>query len=150
MKRNITRIGALGAAVALTALGIAPAMAAEVASQASASAITIGIAGNAQDSGRVTATNDGENETVEGETNPPISVLTSQDVLNLGVLAQDATATVEGEDGVSAACAGVAGDGGAVAEVGDSDCITPGQPIGVDIANLDLSETIVIIFGRSE
>lgn len=139
------RLGALGAAAALTAMSIAPAMGAEVVSQASASAITIGIAGNGTDSGRVTATNDGSGETKEGQVDPPISVLQPQGLLNLGVLAQDAAAQVQDGDGVSAACSGVAGNGGAVGEIGDSNCIFPGdQPVGVDVGNLDLSDTVVI------
>ncbi|MDP3968622.1 MAG: hypothetical protein Q8Q02_10085 [Nocardioides sp.] len=144
MKRNKMRLGALGAAAALTAMSIAPAMGAEVVSQSSASAITIGVAGEGGDSGRVTATNDGSGEEKTGETNPPVSVLAPQDLLNLGVLAQDAAAQVQDGDGISAACAGVAGDGGSVAEIGDSNCIFPGQPVGIDIANLDLTGTIVI------
>lgn len=138
--RAAMRVAALGAAGALVSLSISPAAAADVVAQSGANALTIGIAGNAQGTGFVTATHTGTGqENVEGMVNPPIAVLGNQGLLNVGVLAQNATAGVEGRRGISAACAGVAGDGGAIAEVGDSDCITPGQPVGISIANLDLT-----------
>lgn len=141
---KLTRLGAIGAAATLAAMAAGPALAAPLVSQASANALTLSIAGNLADTGTVTATNDGTGETKEGETTPPISVLGNQQLLNAGVLAQDATAQVDGTDGVSAACAGVAGEGASVAEVGDSNCLTPGQPVGVTIANLDLSGSVLI------
>jgi len=140
----MVRLGAMGGAALLTSLAIAPAMAADVVAQSSANALTLSIAGNGQGSGTVTATHDGTSQSVEGRVNPPIDVLGNQGLLNVGVLAQDAVATVQGRAGVSAACAGVAGDGGAVAQVGDSECITPGQPVGLSIANLDLTGTVLI------
>src|SRR5690606_21042182 len=84
-------------------------------------------------------------ENVEGESNPPVGVLVPQQLANVGVLAQDAAAQVQDGDGVSAACAGVAGEDASLVEVGDSDCIIPGdEQVGLDVANLDLSDTIVI------
>lgn len=142
---SASRLGAALGVAALITMASAPAYAATIVSQSSANALTIGIAGSPADSGTVTATNDGSGEVKQGETNPPIDVLGNQDLLNVGVLAQEATARVAGNgDGNSAACAGVAGNGGSVASIGDSSCINPGDPIGVSIANLDLTGVVLI------
>jgi len=142
--RNVRRLGALTGATALALMTMAPALAASTVSQASANALTIAVAGNGQGTGTVTATHDGHDESVQGETAPPVSVLGNQGLLNAGVLAQEATATADGDGaGASAACAGIAGEGGAVAQIGDSSCLRPGQPIGLTFANLDLSDLVV-------
>jgi hypothetical protein len=60
------------------------------------------------------------------------------------VIAQNATAKIENKNGVSRACSGVAGDGAVVADVGESNCLTPGDPVGVNIANLDLTGTVAV------
>ena len=128
--------------LALMAMG--PALAADIVSRSSANALTIAIAGNGQGSGTVTATHDGKHESVQGETAPPVHVLGGQQLLSAGVLAQEATATADGDGaGRSAACAGIAGQGGSVAQIGDSSCLRPGQPIGLTFANLDLSDLVV-------
>lgn len=145
MKNNFVRAGAVGSVATLALLAAAPGYAATVVAQADATAIEIAIAGNGQGSGQVRATaSDDGTSTTEGETQPPISVLGNQGLLNAGTLSQDAAADVVNRNGLSAACAGVAGEGASIAEVGDSDCLTPGQPVGVTIANLDLSEVVVI------
>lgn len=144
MKNKLVRLGAVGASATLAVMASAPAWAAPVVSQAEANAITLSIAGNGSDSGLVTATNDGSGEVKEGESSPPISVLQNQDLLNAGVLQQDAAAQVQDGDGVSAACAGVAGEGATLAEVGDSNCLFPDQPVGVTIANLDLTGAVLV------
>ncbi|MGA9749796.1 MAG: hypothetical protein WBQ50_20275, partial [Nocardioides sp.] len=41
------------------------------------------------------------------------------------------------------ACAGIAGNGGSVAQVGGSRCLTPGEPVGLSVANLDLTGAVV-------
>lgn len=134
------KAGALSAAATVGMMATAPAMAAAPVAQANATALTLAVATNPADSGTVVATHDGNSESVEGQANPPISVLDNQRLANIGVLAQEATATVENRDGISAACAGVAGEGGSLAQVGDSWCLTPGEtPVNVSIANLDLS-----------
>lgn len=120
-------------------MSTAPAMAAKPVAQADATALTLAVAGNGADSGTVRASHDGSKETVEGEAHPPVSVLDNQRVANIGVLAQEADASTKGRNGVSSACAGVAGEGGSLAQVGDSWCLEPGQPIDVSIANLDLT-----------
>lgn len=142
MKKNIVRAGAVGGVATLALLAAAPGYAATVVAQSSAAALEVSIGGNGADSGRVTATaSDDGTSTKEGQVNPPVDVVDNQLLLNIGVLAQDAVADVVNRDGLSAACSGIAGEGGAVAEVGDSDCLTPGQPIDVSIANLDLTGT---------
>lgn len=144
MKRTAMRLGAVTAAAALVTMSTAPAQAA-TASQASATALRVSVAGHGSDSGTVVAVNDGSGEHKTGSTNPPVSVLQRQQLLNVGVLAQDATARV-GDDGrgTSFACAGVAGNGASVAEVGDSSCLTPGNPVGLSLANLDLSDSVLV------
>jgi hypothetical protein len=144
MVRNVRRLGALAGATTLVLMTMAPALGATTVSRSSANALTISVAGNGQGSGTVTATNDGKNESVQGETAPPVHVLGNQQLLNAGTLAQEATASVDGAGaGASAACAGVAGQGGSVAQIGDSSCLRPGQPIGLTFANLDLSNLVV-------
>lgn len=139
MKRTTVRLGALASAAALTLLSAAPAHAATVA-QATANAYTLKIAESGTDSGTVVATHDGSGAEKTGSTNPPVDALDNQELLNAGVLAQDAAVRVQDNGaGWSAACAGVAGEGGSVAQVGDSGCITPGEPVGLSIANLDLT-----------
>lgn len=139
MKRTTVRLGALASAAALTLLSAAPAQAATLAT-ASANALSVSLAGNGADSGTVTATYDGTAEHRTGNTTPPIDLLENQALLNLGAAAQNATAGVrENGAGWSAGCAGVVGEGGSVAQVGDSDCITPGEPVDVSIAHLDLT-----------
>jgi hypothetical protein len=142
--RNVRRLAALTGAAGLALMTMAPALAATTVSQASANALTISVAGNGQGTGTVTATHDGRSESVQGETAPPIHVLGNQQLLNAGVLAQEATATADDEGaGASAACAGIAGEGGSVAQIGDSSCLRPGQPLGLTFANLDLSDLVV-------
>ena len=144
MKHVLTRAGALLGATTLATMAMGPAFAAETVAQAEANALTVSIAGEGGDSGTVRATHDGEELTKTGDTEPPVSVLQGQDLLDVGTLAQDATAGLDGRDGVSAACSGIAGDGASVAEVGDSECIEGGDNVGVSIANLDLSDTVVV------
>lgn len=148
MKRRVLRFGAIIGAAAVSTLAVAPVFAAAPVSQASAKALELNIAGNniTDGLGQVKATNDGTTESKSGPTDPPIGVLKNQGLLNLGVLVQEATAKVSNGDGTSAACSGVAGNGGkgSLATVGDSSCITPGSPVGLSLANLNLSNVITI------
>lgn len=140
MKKHIVRAGAVGGVATLALLAAAPGYAATVVAQASAAALEISIAGQSNDSGRVSATaSDDDTSTKEGQVNPPVQVLTPQNLLNVGTLAQDAVADVVNRNGLSAACAGIAGEGGAVAQVGDSNCLTPGRPIDFTFGNIDLT-----------
>ncbi|MET3963037.1 hypothetical protein ABIE44_002971 [Marmoricola sp. OAE513] len=146
MNRRVLRFGAIMGAATVSMLAIAPVFAAAPVSQASSNALTLAIGGSPISSGTVKATNDGDDETKTGETNPVVGVLGNQNLLNIGVLAQEAQAKVaDNGDGTSAACGGVAGEGaGFGANVGDSNCLTPGDPVGLNIANLDLTGTTVI------
>ena len=132
MTRTSTRLLAAGGAVVLTALAASPASAAAVLSRADANAITVAIAGNGQGSGTAGATYDGQ-ETRTGE-NQPSPAPFSQDFINLGVLTQQATAG----DGFSAACAGVAGSGGGIIQIGEGSCLTPGDTVAGSLSDVSL------------
>ncbi|KQT89336.1 hypothetical protein ASG49_16285 [Marmoricola sp. Leaf446] len=133
MTRTSTRLLAAGGAVVLTALAAAPATAATVVSRADANALTVSIAGNGQGTGTAGATYDGQ-ESRTGETQPSPSPF-SQDFVDLGVLTQQATAG----DGFSAACAGVAGAGGGIVQIGDGSCLTPGDTVTGSLSSVDLA-----------
>ncbi len=132
MTRTSTRLLAAGGAVLLTALAASPASAAAVLSRADANAVTVSIAGNGQGTGTAGATYDGQ-ETRTGETQPSPAPF-SQDFINLGVLTQQATAG----DGFSAACAGVAGSGGGIIQVGEGSCLTPGDTVAGSLSDISL------------
>ena len=70
--RSYLRFASVVGAVTLSAIAAAPAMAAAPLSQAGANAVTVAVAGNAQGTGDVTATNDGTSETKTGETAPQV------------------------------------------------------------------------------
>lgn len=136
LRPHVRTAAALTGAAALTALSLAPAVGATVVSRANASAATVTVAGSGGGSGTYAATNDGSRESTSGTSRPPIGVLTGQSVLNGGVLAQEATART---DRTSAACAGLAGNGGSVAQIGSSRCLSPGTPLQATLGSLDLS-----------
>jgi hypothetical protein len=139
MRSHLRLASAVGAAT-LSVIAVAPAMAGTPVAQAGANAVNIDVAGNANGSGDVTAKNDGTQETTTGKATPPLAVLGGQQVINAGVLAQEATARA---DGTSAACAGLTGDGGSVVAIGDSSCLSPGTPVNATLGALDLSGMVV-------
>lgn len=144
MFRGLARLVAVPAAATVFLLATAPAYAAPPVAQASATALSGQVAGNGTDSGTVTSVHDGTEEQRTGEAHPPVDVLGNQQLLNIGVLAQEATTGIDDDGfGTSQACAGIAGNGGSVAQVGDSRCLEPGAPIGVTIANLDLTGAVL-------
>lgn len=132
------------AALALVALSPLSSTAATQVAKAEANALTLTIAGSPVSSGDVVSTHNGKKETVTGEANPPIAVLGNQDLLDIGVLAQEVKTSVANKKGKAQACSGIAGDGASVADVGESNCITPGDPIGVNLTNLDLTGAVLI------
>lgn len=138
--RSHLRLASVIGACTLSLIAAAPALAAAPVSQAGANAVTLSVAGNANGSGDATATNDGSTETKSGQETPPLSVLGGQTLISAGVLAQEATA---GTDGRSAACAGLAGDGGSVVNIGESRCLQPGDQLDATLGNLDLSNLIL-------
>src|ERR1700712_1526814 len=91
MRSHLRFASVIGAAT-LSVVAVAPAMAAAPVSQSGANAANLSIAGNANGSGNVTATNDGSSEKKTGDAAPPISLLKGQSLFNGGVLAQEATA----------------------------------------------------------
>jgi hypothetical protein len=144
MFRGLARLGAMPVAAIVFLLATAPAYAASPVSQATATALSGQVAGNGTDSGTVIARHDGHDEQKTGDAHPPVDVLGNQQLLNVGVLAQEATADVDDEGfGTSRACAGIAGNGGSVAQVGDARCLEPGAPVGLSIANLDLTDAVL-------
>lgn len=144
MKKTGMRIAALGGAAALVMTAAGPGYSATVVSQASATALQLAIAGSGFDTGTVAAKNLGKGEEKTGAANPPISVLQNQALAGIGVLAQDAKATIKDKDGISAACSGVAGDGASIAEVGDSGCLTGGDNVALNFVNLDLADVVTV------
>lgn len=138
--RSHLRLASVVGAATMSVVAVAPAMAAAPVSQAGANAVNVAVAGNSQGTGDVTAVNDGSTETRSGSSAPPLSGLGGQRVLDSGVLSQQATA---GPDSTSAACAGLAGSGGSVAQVGDSSCLTPGTPVNATLGSLDLGRLVV-------
>lgn len=139
--RPLVRSGAVLAAACLGLLAAGPALAAAPLAQASATALDVTIAGSGTDTGTYTVTDDGSGPVSSGSNSPALPVLTGQRLTNLGTLAQDATTSVTDGKGSSAACAGVAGEGATLAQVGDgTSCLTGGQTITLDAAHLDLSQ----------
>ena len=143
--RLFARSGSAAAAASLALLSTGPAFAADPVAQASATALELGIAGQGTDTGTYTATNDGTGESTSGNNQPALPVLAGQRLTDLGTLAQDATTSVTGRTGRSAACAGVAGEGATLVQVGDgARCLTGGQTITLDAAHADLSKVHVL------
>ena len=140
MRSHLRAAAAVGAAT-LSLVAVAPALAAAPVSQAGANAINLSVAGNANGSGNATATNDGNTESKSGQETPPLSVLGGQQLIRAGVLAQQATARA---DGTSAACAGLAGSGGSVVNIGGSNCLAPGEELNATLGALDLTNLIVV------
>jgi hypothetical protein len=134
--RSHLRFAAVIGAVTVSVIAVAPAMAAAPISQSGANAITVAVAGNEQGTGNVTATNDGSGEKKTGDAAPPVAG-PGGNVLSAGVLAQEARATADDGAGHSAACAGLAGDGGSVVNIGNSSCLTPGNQVTSSLATFD-------------
>ncbi|MDQ1106785.1 hypothetical protein QE364_002685 [Nocardioides zeae] len=130
MPRSTTRLFAALSTVAIIGVTTAPAMAAEPAAEASATAAILTIAGSPVDSGQFTVVNDGKEQTATGTNSPEVAdVLSNQSNVSVGVLYQDATTTVADGRGTSQACSGVAGTGAVVVEVGDGSCLTGGDAV---------------------
>jgi hypothetical protein len=131
------RFAAVIAAVTVGALAAAPAVAAAD-NQAGANAVFVSVAGNGQGTGNVTASYSNGKETTSGNSQPAFPDPTGQKFLTGGVLAQEATA----KPGFSAACAGLAGDGGSVLNIGDSSCLAPGNLLTGSFGSFDPSTLI--------
>ena len=139
MTRSHLRLASVVGAIVLSGVAMAPALAATNLSSAGANALTVSVAGNENGSGNVTATNDGSGEKKTGDTEAPISDSGAQDFLSAGVLAQEATARAANGTGTSAACAGLAGDGGSIVNLGGSECLKPTNQVNGSFGSFDPS-----------
>src|SRR5690349_4319404 len=117
----------------LALLAPGSAYAADTGAWGGATALRGEVAGQVLDSGRYVVTNDGTGEMTDGDHEPPLSVLGGQTLMSGGVLAQDAGTT---DDGTSAACAGLAGEGATMAGIGSDRCIEPDGLLTLDLATL--------------
>jgi hypothetical protein len=138
LKRRILRLGAIVGATAVSTLAIAPAFAAAATSQATAQSIDLAIGGSTVVSQEISASNDGTTETRNDASTVPTlaDLLTGNNAVGVGVAPQDAHAN---PDGTSFACAGLAGTGGGIAYVGDSECdVDAGEPLTLNLGSLDL------------
>jgi hypothetical protein len=133
------RFAAVVGAAAVSLIAAAPAIAAAPDTQAGANAITLKIADqDGQGTGLATATYQNGHETKTGETKPAFPNPGNQTFVTGGVLAQEATA----KPGFSAACAGLAGDGGSDVNIGDSHCLTPGNLVTGSLADFDFGDLV--------
>lgn len=140
MQRSAVRAVAALSAIAVVGVITAPAMAAEPAAQARATAAILTVAGSPVDSGEYTATHDGTTEATTGTTDPQVAdVLSNQSNVSIGVLYQDATTTAADGRGTAYACSGVAGTGAVVVEVGDGSCLTGGDAVTLLPGQIDLA-----------
>lgn len=114
LKRRVARAAWTSTAVtALLLSGASPALADTSQATAQAALVQLG-SSPLVTTGTVTASNDGTMAspgTVTGNTTPALSILGGQTLLSVGVLVQQAVAN---NDGTSAACAGVVGNGGLI------------------------------------
>ncbi|MBO9523877.1 MAG: hypothetical protein J7518_20270 [Nocardioidaceae bacterium] len=137
MNRRVMRLGAIIGAFTVTTLAVAPAFAAAPVSQASARSIQLKIAGNNLVSQETNASNDGSSEAVSVDNTIPelVSLIPGNNALSAGVGVQKAQAN---KNGTSFACAGVAGAGGGLVTVGNSECKVDGKPLTLGLGNLNL------------
>ncbi|WP_372736148.1 hypothetical protein [Nocardioides sp.] len=141
------RLASLGAVTALCLAQAGPALAATVVAQANATGLELTIGGSTNNTGTFTATHDGTTGKTSGNNQPLITALGGQSFIQAGTLAQDAVATVEGKKGVSAACAGLAGDGATLVEAGDGECLSGGDNLNLTAATLDFSDLTLVQSG---
>lgn len=143
--RNFVRLGAVGAAASVAMLAAGPALAADApAAQATASALTVALVGNATGTGTYAVQTDGTNQTSSGNKSPALTAVGPLKLIGLGTAAQDATTKMvsasNGYDGTSQACAGLAGPGASLVAVGNAgSCLTGGSVLSLSPATLDLT-----------
>lgn len=142
MNRRVLRFGAIVGASAVSVLAVSPVFAAAPVSQATAQSLDLSLAGNAIISQIVTSSNDGTSETKnDASTLPSLAdLLPDNSLIGVGVAPQEA---VSKKDGTSYACAGIAGTGGGIVTVGDSDCDLDGSPLTINLASLDLGNALI-------
>ncbi|WP_137293623.1 hypothetical protein [Nocardioides dongxiaopingii] len=140
----LARLGVLAVVGGLVLLTAAPGTAAGPVAQATATALTVSLAGTPAGSETYAVTHDGTREAATGTRTPVVSLLGGQSSASGSVLTQDATASVVDGAGRSAACAGLAGRGAGVGSVGDGSCLTPGDALRIDAGTLDLSGVTLV------
>lgn len=129
---------------ALVILAAAPGAAADPVAQADATSLKLTVINQPLDSGTVKAVNDGAREQKTGTRDPLVTVLGNQPFLNAGTLSQDAATSVVDRRGLSAACAGLAGDGATLVSVDEGFCLEPGTNATINAGTLDLSGIEII------
>jgi hypothetical protein len=138
VKHTFLKAGAAVGVVSVAVLAAGPAMAASTMSQATAHSLDLTIAGTSAVSQVITASNDGSGQVKsDGSTVPTLaSLIPGNNALGLGVAPQDAGAN---SNGTSYACAGLAGTGGGLVQVGDSACNINGAPLTLNLGSLNLN-----------
>ena len=134
----VLRTAALATSAALVALSAAPGAAAQPLAEGTAVGVTLTVGGTPTDSGAYTVSNDGSGETSTGARDPQIRALGGQSLIRTGTLAQNAATQIRNGDGAVVACAGLAGDGATLAEVGRGNCLRPGNQAQLEAARIDL------------
>ncbi|HEY9353973.1 MAG TPA: hypothetical protein VIP28_12005 [Nocardioides sp.] len=140
------RGAALAAATAMIGLSVtaAPATAAEKPqAKASSVALTVNVSDKVKvDTGRYTATYNGKKTVNSGTNKPALPILKGdQQLLSVGVFAQDAAAALQNGTAYSGACSALAGKGATLVAIGDgSSCVKPGEAVTVNLAELNLEK----------
>ncbi|MEU0266380.1 hypothetical protein [Nocardioides sp. NPDC006303] len=140
------RGAALAAATAMIGLSVtaAPATAAEKPqAKASSVALTVNVSDKVKvDTGRYTATYNGKKTVNSGTNKPALPLLAGdQQLLSVGVFAQDAAAALQNGTVYSGACSALAGKGATLVAIGDgSSCVKPGEAVTVNLAELNLEK----------
>lgn len=122
----------------------APATAAEKPqAKASSVALTVNVSDKVKvDTGRYTATYNGKKTVNSGTNKPALPLLAGdQQLLSVGVFAQDAAAALRKGVAYSGACSALAGEGATLVAIGDgSSCVKPGEAVKVNLAELNLQK----------
>lgn len=135
--KGILALAGTAALTGLTGLlAASPTLAASPVSQATASALTVSLAGRSAGSGVYSAQHNGSELVTEGENVPKAPALENQTAVVGGALGQDAIAS---SDGTSAACAGLVARNGTV-ELGPHGSCLPGGHGRVELSLGTLSE----------
>lgn len=111
--------------------------------KASSVALTVNVSDKVTvDTGRYTATYNGKKTVNSGTNRPALPLLQGeQQLLSVGVFAQDAAAALQDGTAYSGACSALAGKGATLVAIGDgSSCVKPGEAVTVNLAELDLEK----------
>lgn len=135
------------AATAMIGLSVTAAPATAAAEKPKAKASSVALTANLGDkvkvdTGRYTATYNGKKTVNSGTNKPALPLLTDeQQLLSVGVFAQDAAAALQNGTAYSGACSALAGKGATLVAIGDgSSCVKPGEAVTVNLAELNLQK----------